>query len=212
MIEMTLSKLISAVIMVLLCSVIPVIWWLVTARKKQNFFQWIGFYLPKPQMKWWCFAIFFVVYIVHWKTDYTIFFDEQSLEAMSSNENMVSNTYAGLGFAALLPVLIESFFSNGLGEEIFFRGFLCKRFQAKFGKIAGFIMQACLFGLMHNGLFLLAGVEVSLLVHVVLFIFTGLGALLLGFLNEKLCNGSILPSILLHGLGNFIGNFGWAFK
>jgi membrane protease YdiL (CAAX protease family) len=36
------------------------------------------------------------------------------------------------------------------------------------------------------------------------FAFTGVGALLLGWLNEKIFNGSIIPSILLHGAGNFI--------
>jgi hypothetical protein len=47
--------------------------------------------------------------------------------------------------------------------------------------------------------------------HIVLFTFTRVGALLLGLLNEKIYNGSIVPSILLHGAGNFIASMLVAF-
>ena len=45
-----------------------------------------------------------------------------------------------------------------------------------------------------------------------MFLFTGMAALLLGWLNEKIYNGSILPSILLHGAGNFISSMLTAFS
>ena len=67
-------------------------------------------------------------------------------------------------------------------------------------------MQAVLFGLMHNALFLLAGLDVGLWYHTLMFLFTGAGALLLGWLNEKIYNGSIIPGILLYGAGNFISS------
>ena len=67
-------------------------------------------------------------------------------------------------------------------------------------------MQAVLFGLMHNALFLLAGLDVGLWYHTLMFLFTGAGALLLGWLNEKIYNGSIIPGILFHGAGNFISS------
>ena len=73
------------------------------------------------------------------------------------------------------------------------------------------ILQAALFALMHNLLYLVAGMEVSLWFHCLMFCFTGAGALLLGWLNEKLYNGSIFPSILLHGAGNFISTMLVAF-
>ena len=72
-------------------------------------------------------------------------------------------------------------------------------------------MQAVLFGLMHNALFLLAGVDVGLWYHTLMFLFTGAGALLLGWLNEKIYNGSIIPGILLYGAGNFISSMLVAF-
>ena len=72
-------------------------------------------------------------------------------------------------------------------------------------------MQAVLFGLMHNALFLLAGLDVGLWYHTLMFLFTGAGALFLGWLNEKIYNGSIIPGILLHGAGNFISSMLVAF-
>ena len=59
---------------------------------------------------------------------------------------------------------------------------------------------------MHNAIYMLGGIDVSLQFHIVLFVFTGMGGLLLGILNEKIYNGSIIPSVFLHGLGNFISN------
>ena len=55
---------------------------------------------------------------------------------------------------------------------------------------------------MHNVLFILADLPVDLTYHIASAAFTFLGAFLLGFANEKVFNGSIWPSILLHGLGN----------
>ena len=72
-------------------------------------------------------------------------------------------------------------------------------------------MQAVLFGLMHNALFLLAGLDVGLWYHTLMFLFTGAGALLLGWLNEKIYNGSIIQGILLYGAGNFISSMLVAF-
>ena len=60
-------------------------------------------------------------------------------------------------------------------------------------------------------LFLLAGLDVGLWYHTLMFLFTGAGALLLGWLNEKIYNGSIIPGILLYGAGNFISSMLVAF-
>jgi len=35
---------------------------------------------------------------------------------------------------------------------------------------------------------------------------------MLGYLDEKIFNGSIIPSIILHGLGNFLVNMSKAFS
>lgn len=117
-----------------------------------------------------------------------------------------------MGVAAIVPALITNFIANGVAEEILYRGFLCKRLCGKIGTIKGVILQAVLFALMHNVLYLVAGVPVGLSYHALMFVFTGTGALLLAYLNEKIYNGSIIPSIILHGLGNFITSMLVAFN
>lgn len=87
--------------------------------------------------------------------------DAESIKNMNSSENLAANAYIGLGVAAIIPCFIESFTSNGVSEEVFFRGFFKKRFGAKFGINAGIILQAICFGLMHNLLFFATGINVS---------------------------------------------------
>lgn len=36
------SKVMSSVLQIILFMIVPFIWWLVTARKKQKFMEWIG--------------------------------------------------------------------------------------------------------------------------------------------------------------------------
>ena len=44
--DLLVTKVVSSVVQIILFALIPFIWWLVTARKKMNFFKWIG--LKKP--------------------------------------------------------------------------------------------------------------------------------------------------------------------
>ena len=39
---MLVNKIISSVMQIILFSLIPLIWWLITARKRESFFKWIG--------------------------------------------------------------------------------------------------------------------------------------------------------------------------
>ena len=40
--NLLIQTLINSIIQIALFSLIPFIWWLITARKKMNFFEWIG--------------------------------------------------------------------------------------------------------------------------------------------------------------------------
>ncbi|MDO4280066.1 MAG: CPBP family intramembrane metalloprotease [Peptococcaceae bacterium] len=161
-------------------------------------------YRPQLQSKWWLLLLFAALYYFFYSFDFTQLFSADTLEALESSDSVSANAFAGIGAAAILPALIQNFIANGLAEEIFFRGFLCKRLCAHFGSTGGILLQAGLFGIMHNAIYLIAGISIGLGAHLILFFFTATGALLLATLNEKLYNGSLLPSVLLHGLGNFI--------
>ena len=190
-----MSSITTTIVNLIVFSLLPIIWW---------FFRHL-------KSKWWVLLVFAILYDFFYNFDFTQFVSSETLEYIESSAAVSANVFAGMGAAAILPAFIENFIANGVAEEILYRGFLCKRLISKAGLVKGIILQAILFGLMHNLLYILAGLDVGLWYHTLTFIFTGTGALLLGWLNEKIFNGSILPSILLHGTGNFIASMLVAF-
>lgn len=211
MLELTISSVKTAVANTIVFAFIPLIWWFIKHRKEVGFFEWIGLYKPQLKSKVWVLALFAVLYYSFYNFNFTKLVNPETLKEIENSSSVAANTFAGIGTMAILPALIENFVANGLAEEILYRGFLCKRFCEKLGTSKGIILQAVLFGLMHNIIYIIAGLNVGLWYHTLTFIFAGTGALLLGYLNEKIFNGSIVPSILLHGTGNFIASMLVAF-
>lgn len=209
--ELIVSSIVTAIVNLIVFSFIPLIWWFITHRKETHFFKWLGFYIPKLKSKWWVLAIFAVLYYFFYNFDFTQLVDNETLEYIQSSSAISANVFTSIGASAIIPAFIQNFIANGVSEEILYRGFLCKRLCSKFGTMQGIIIQAVLFGLMHNILYIVAGLNVGICYHTLTFVFTGMGALLLGVLNEKIYNGSIIPSIILHGAGNFIATMILAF-
>jgi len=195
----------------LVFSALPVLWWWVRHRREGGFFHWVGLYRPQLQSSIWVLVAFAVVYGFFYNFDFTCLASPETLAYLESSAQVSANVYAGMGVAAIPAALIENFIANGLAEEILFRGFLCRRLCARFGSIPGILMQGVLFGIMHNLLYLAAGLQVGLWYHLLVFGFTGMGALLLGWLDQRIFNGSIWPSVLLHGAGNFLSSMLVAF-
>ena len=209
--ELIISNISTSVINLIVFSLIPFLWWFFRHRKETGFFRWLGFIRPHLWSKWWVLIVFAVVYYFFYNFDFTRLVDPDTLAYIESSSAVSANAFAGLGAAAIVPAPIENFIANGVAEEILYRGFLCKRLCGKLGTVVGILLQAVLFGLMHYILYIISGLNVGLWYHTLTFLFTGMGALLLGWLNEKIFNGSILPSILLHGAGNFISTMLVAF-
>ncbi len=209
--QLILTNIITVISNFIVFAAIPFIWWLIRHRKEVNFFTWLGFIKPKLQVKWWGVVIFAAAYVFLYYFDWTVFISEESMSVVNNNSAASANAFAGLGVAAIIPAFLQNFLANGVCEELLYRGFINKRLCAKFGTWPGIIITGVLFGLMHNGLYLLAGVPVGLDYHIGMFCFTGGAGLMLGALDEKVFNGSIIPSIILHGLGNFIGSMTVAF-
>lgn len=114
------QALLSAVIQILLFTLLPFIWWLVTARRKSPFLEWIGLKPLKEtgSQKTWLWILlgstFFLVFSIF--VLYTI----RNLETAMSR-------FSGLGFKALPGILIYSIFQTALPEEILFRGFFFEK-------------------------------------------------------------------------------------
>lgn len=191
---MFINELINAIIQVLIFSIVPVIWWLITARKKENFFKWIGLKLPKTDNKLelilWIVGTFIVLEVLG---RLAIYF-RGDLEAAES-------VYTGMGAKAIPTYVTYAVIQTAMSEEILFRGFLLKRFCNQFGFKVGSTITALIFGMAH--LFIVWG-KCNVFVLVLVVAYPMVAAFCFAWINEKKANGSILPSWLLHGALNIL--------
>ena len=83
---------------------IPFIWWLVGYRKKESFFKWIGLYKPSATTPWWVVLTYGLVYILYYKSDWTVLMPLSDFAVVEQSESVVANAYrAGLGSSAPAP-------------------------------------------------------------------------------------------------------------
>ncbi len=188
-----ITELLSSVVPVLLFSLIPFIVWLLTARKKESFFSWIGFKKvtsdKKECAKYAIGAIIIsdLVGIIVYK-----FF---------LNADWNRSTSAGMGIAGLPSAILNSYIHTALSEEILFRGFIQKRLQRIFSFKVATAIQAVLFGFAHIVLLL---DKINFVEGLALVIFPIIPGILMAYVNEKKADGSIIPGWLMHGTMNII--------
>ncbi|KOS60166.1 CPBP family intramembrane metalloprotease [Lysinibacillus agricola] len=194
---MVLQSAIDAIIQVILFSVIPFIWWFFSAKKKQSFLAWLGLRKPVIENKGNYVVWFLVIFVLLFGPLFTIsyFYLDSSI--------LATNRFTGLGFSAIISALFHAIVQTGLSEELFFRGFLLKRFMHKFGFQTGNILQSLLFGIVHGWMFF-SYIPFGVVVLVVLA--TGFAGYLMGWINERKSNGSIITSWGIHGIGNLFAS------
>ncbi|MFT9820029.1 lysostaphin resistance A-like protein [Lysinibacillus sp. NPDC056185] len=195
---MVLESAISAIVQVILFSVIPFIWWFFSARKEQSFLTWLGLQKPVIENKgnYFLWSLFIIILLFVPLITISYFYLDSS--------TLATNRFTGLGFSALIPALFHSIVQTGLSEELLFRGFLLKRFMHKFGFQMGNIMQSLLFGILH-GLLMFSFIPFGVVVLVV--IATAFVGYLMGWINERKSNGSIITSWGIHSIVNLIAAF-----
>lgn len=192
---MTFDILISSILQILLFSIIPFVWWLISGRKHENFLNWLGLKKMSIENKLkysFLFSVIIVILMIPSIVVITFLLDEST---------MATSQFSGKGISVLFAALLYAFLQTGFSEELFFRGFLAKRLIRKFGFQLGNIIQGSLFGLMHGVLFISIS---GLLGLVVIILITSIAGYLLGWINEKYSNGSIISSWLIHGSVNMI--------
>ena len=197
---MLTQVLLNSIFQIVLFSLIPLIWWLITARKQQGFFVWIGLkrvtvydgFLPTFLLTILAFLLLSI-----------------GVQSLIRGIETANSQFQGLGFAGLPAAFVHSFLNTALSEEILFRGFLLKRLASRFGFTAGNAIQATLFGLMHGVFFI--GI-VGAFNAILIIAFTGAIGWYMGYLNEKKAGGSILPSWALHGFANLFSSFAALFS
>lgn len=198
---MAISMLTGSIIQVAIFAFIPFIWWLITARKKMNFFSWIGLKKIDKENRG---------KTTIWTVVVAALFLVLSVFILSSLKGveMATSEFAGLGIKAIPTVLIYAICKTALAEEIVFRGFLLKRIANKFGFAAGNLIQAIIFGVMHGIMFFSAVDPVK---ATLITVFTGAIGWAMGFINEKKAGGSLIPGWTIHACANIFSGLCAAF-
>lgn len=199
--NLLLEKILNSIIQIILFSLIPLIWWLITARKDISFSQWIGLKPvsdgKKSKIAIWTIGISAAFILVSVIILYLI-----------RNVETATSVFRGLGIKAFPAIIVYAAFNTSLPEEILFRGFLLKRLSHRFGFTIGNIIQSVLFGLLHGFMFFsLVGTVKAILI----ILFTGGIGWCMGFINEKKANGSIVPSWCIHAISNIFSSICSAF-
>jgi len=191
-----INKIISSIMQIILFALIPLIWWLVTARKKESFLKWIGLKKVGKENKKSSIISMLVISLAYIIVSFITLYLVKDITTATSEFN-------GMGISALLPALVYAIFNTSLPEEILFRGFILKRIASKFGYMFANIIQSMLFGLLHGIMFFNV---LGVIKAIIIIIFTGVVAFAMGYINEKKANGSILPSWFIHALSNIFAS------
>ena len=188
----------GAIMQIVVFSFNPFVYWLIKYKKQTPFFQWIGLFKPIKNVSYKKAIVSIVCYFLIW--------------IIASLVSKPSSNYTGIGVVAIFPSLIVCFIQNGLCEELLFRGFIGKRLISKLGKNKGNITQAIVFGAVHILLAIATETPINILNFIGFFIVPVVGGWTLGYINEYIYNGSIIPSIILHGIINFLRDMILAFS
>ncbi|MDU1643068.1 CPBP family intramembrane glutamic endopeptidase, partial [Peptoniphilus harei] len=140
----------------------------------------------------------------------TTFYLLISLILLNSLKNIENATteFQGLRFAALPAIFIYAVFNTSFPEEVLFRGFILKRLANKLGFTKANFIQGLLFGLLHGVMFFPI---VGNLKTILIILLTSLAAFAMGYVNEEISGGSIIPSWIIHAISNLIAGLYAAF-
>lgn len=203
-----INELISALLQVLVFTLIPFVFFLFRKDKSQTFFRYIGLYQPTAKSV--AGVIVVTLLFVSMGTGLT-FIDAGIRQAVISPPSVTGNIRAmGCNGVSLSVLLIIALLKTSLSEEIFFRGFLAKRLIQLLGFKTGNLLQALIFGLIHLLLFWLL-TRTTVLPLLIIFIFSSVAGWVIGYIKEKYARGSIIPGWIAHGLGNTLSYFIIAF-
>lgn len=202
------TEMVSAIVQVIVLSLIPFIFFLFRKDKSVTFPQYLGLYNPPKR------AVIFglITSLLFLLIGIGLFFiDDDARRSLLTANSMPRKLQAtGISGTSIAVLLIVALVKTSLAEEIFFRGFIAKRLIAGFDFSTGNLIQSILFGLIHLVLFAFL-TDMKVLPLILIFILTTLVAWTIGYINEKKANGSIVPGWMAHGLGNAMAYYILAF-
>lgn len=188
--ELFINIILSSIGQIILFTVVPFIWWIITARKQQSFFKWLG--LKKFERKGKIVTDIFILSILFTIVGVFLLYSVRNIETATSR-------FARLGVKAIPAITVYALFNTSFPEELFFRGYLLKRLLNIVGFNWANLIQAILFGFLHGVMFFAV---VGILKTFLICLFTSAIAWFMGYINEKEANGSIIPSWIIHAIAN----------
>jgi membrane protease YdiL (CAAX protease family) len=193
-------ELASTIIQLAVLTLIPFLFFLFRKDKSVSFRKYLGLYSGTPISIRYAVAtsLLFLIGLG------MIIADEEIRQIVTTPPSVTGNLRTeGSPFVAFVLILIIALVKTSFAEELFFRGFLAKRLIYSLGFKTGNVIQAFIFGVVHLILFW-ALVHAGPFPLMFIFIFSGLAGWLIGNIQEKYANGSILPGWFAHGLGNLV--------
>lgn len=191
------SQLLSAAVQLLLLTAVPLLWYAVSRRRLAGFWRWLGLYpAAKAPVKAMC-GIFLGLSLAT-LLPYWYLYRTDSLTYSGFTVDSFRQT--GWSAQTVAVLLLWAVVQTSLTEEIFFRGFLCKRLSEKWGWRTGCAVQAALFGALH----LPAVWGKGLLPALVILLLTGGIGFALGWLCQRRAGGSILYGWCIHAVANIL--------
>lgn len=187
--------------LVIVLSIIGISYFFSARKKPITFLEWLGFKKPNRRSVMIGLAIGVGLFPV------IVFL--QSLEAMQSVMTAPTNSFYQLVegktsvWDGLAAAAVVGIFQTGFIEELFFRGFIGKRLFGSLPFWTANILQSLIFALVHAA-FILA-IEPPVLVGLFMFCLLPFGmGLAIGYLDEKVAEGSFVPGWVVHSSGNWL--------
>jgi membrane protease YdiL (CAAX protease family) len=206
---MLLDEIVSAVLQVGVALILALVAWLITIgvlrlrrRDAPSFTRYVGLIAPRPRAMLWA----LVATIVFGAATIALF-KFTALADLATASNTVGGRIRAMGVSAETAgvIAITAFVKTALSEEIVFRGLLAKRLIAWAGFGIGNTIHAALFGAVHLLIFIIPGGPAwDPAAAAAFFLVTGCAGWVMAWLNERIGEGSIAPSWLMHGLANAV--------
>lgn len=191
------NQFLSAVLQLLLLTAIPLVWYMVSKRRITGFLRWVGL-TPAARIPAKAMCGIFLAFALVTLLPYWYLYHTNSL----TYSGFTVDSYRQSGWSAqtVLVILVWAVLQTSLSEEIFFRGFLCKRFCSAWGWKVGTTVQALLFGAIHLPAVWGKGIVPAL----VIVLLTGGIGFALGWLSQRRAEGSILYGWCIHAAANIL--------
>lgn len=188
------SEGINVLINIILFSIIPFLWFGLSKRGARGFFRYLGIYVPNEMDVVGSIRIILPIYLITLAANLLVIATGNSQRSTGGVDHNA--------WCVVLIGLILYGLKTGIAEEIFFRGFIAKRFYPLLGFFKGNLVQACVFALPHvviNG----PASPIDIAVRVVNAFMLGYA---FGYTVEKKSGGSILPVMAAHTIINIVNS------